>query len=52
MNVRRPVDYCAMFMSLGTFMAMAANLPQIKLYQKIDKLVSSRVGKASPLPPT
>ena len=43
MNVRKPVDYSAMFAALDTL--MAANLPQMELYCGIGWLVSGRAEK-------
>ena len=43
MNVRKPVDYAAVFTALD--MLMAATLPQMELYCEIGKLVSSRPEK-------
>ena len=43
MNVRKPVDYTAVFTALD--MLMAATLPQMELYCEIGKLVSSRPEK-------
>ena len=40
MNVRKPVDYSAMFAALNTL--MAADLPQMELYCEIGRLVSGR----------
>ena len=45
MNVRKPVDYSAMFAALDIL--MAAELPQIELYREIGKLVSSRPEKGA-----
>lgn len=45
MNIRKPVDYSAMYASLDTL--MAAGLPQMKLYCEIGSLVSSRAEKGS-----
>ncbi len=45
MNVRRPVDYSAMFAALDTLMAAA--LPQMELYCEIGKLVSDRPEKGA-----
>ena len=38
MNIKKPVDYSALFMALGTL--IAANLPQMKLCCEIGRLVS------------
>lgn len=45
MNVRKPVDYSAMFTVLDTLMVAA--LPQMKLYCEIGRLVSSRPEKGA-----
>ena len=45
MNVRKPVDYSAMFAALDTL--VAANLPQVELYCEIGRLVSSRSEKGA-----
>ena len=45
MNVRKPVDYSAMFAALDTL--MAANLPQMELYCEIGRLVSGRPEKGA-----
>ena len=45
MNVRKPVDYSAMFAVLDTL--MAANLPQMELYCEIGRLVSGRPEKGA-----
>ena len=45
MNVRKPVDYSAMFAVLDTL--MAANLPQMELYCGIGRLVSGRPEKGA-----
>ena len=45
MNVRKPVDYSAMFAALDTL--MAADLPQMELYCEIGRLVSGRPEKGS-----
>ena len=45
MNVRKPVDYSAMFAALDTL--MAANLPQMELYCGIGWLVSGRAEKGA-----
>ena len=44
MNVRKPVDYSAMFVTLN--MLMAADLPQMELNCEIGRLVSGRPEKA------
>jgi len=45
MNVRKPVDYSAMFAALDTL--MTADLPQMKLYCEIGRLVSGRPEKGA-----
>jgi len=45
MNVRKLVDYSAMFAALDTL--MAADLPQMELYCEIGKLVSGRPEKGA-----
>ena len=45
MNVRKPVDYSAMFAALDTL--MAADLPQMELYCEIGRLVSGRPEKGA-----
>ena len=45
MNIRKPIDYNAMFTSLDTL--MVADLPQIELYWEIGKLVSARPEKGA-----
>ena len=45
MNVRKPVDYSAMFAVLDTL--MAADLPQVELYCEIGRLVSARPEKGA-----
>ena len=45
MNVRKPVDYSAMFAALDAL--IAADLPQMELYVKIGRLVSSRPEKGA-----
>lgn len=45
MNIRKPVDYSEMFSSLDTI--MAAQLPQMKLYCEIGRLVNARVEKGA-----
>ena len=44
-NVRKPVDYSAMFAVLDTL--MAANLPQMELYCGIGRLVRGRPEKGA-----
>ena len=44
-NVRKLIDYTAMFASLDELMVV--DLPQIKLYYKIGRLVSSRPEKGA-----
>ena len=43
MNVRKPVDYSAMFAVLDTL--MATDLPQMELHCEIGRLVSGRTEK-------
>ena len=45
MNVRKPVDYSAMFAALDAL--VAADLPQMKLYCEIGQLVSGRAEKGA-----
>jgi hypothetical protein len=45
MNVRKPVDYSAMFAALDTL--MTADLPQMELYCEIGRLVSDRPEKGA-----
>lgn len=45
MNVRKSVDYSAMFTMLDTL--MAADLPQMKLYCEIGRLVNERAEKGT-----
>lgn len=45
MNIRKPIDYSAMFAVLDTLMAAA--LPQMDLYCEIGKLISSRPEKGA-----
>ena len=45
MNVRKPVDYSAMFAALDTL--MTADLPQMELYCEIGRLVSGRPEKGA-----
>lgn len=45
MNVRKPIDYSAMFATLDAL--MAAELPQMKLYREIGKLVCARTEKGA-----
>ena len=45
MNVRKPIDYSAMFAALDTL--MAANLPQMELYCEMGRLVSDRPEKGA-----
>ena len=45
MNIRKPVDYSAMFTALDAL--IAANLPQMELYCKIGELVSARPEKGA-----
>ena len=45
MNVRKPIDYSDMFMALDILISAA--LPQMELYLKIGKLISSRPEKGA-----
>lgn len=45
MNVRKPIDYSALYAALDALMAVA--LPQMELYCKIGKLVSARPEKGA-----
>lgn len=45
MNIRKPVDYSAMYTALD--MAFAANLPQMELYCEIGHIVSARPEKGA-----
>ena len=45
MNVRKAVDYSAMFAALG--LVMDADLPQIELYCEIGKIVCARAEKGA-----
>lgn len=45
MNVRKPIDYSAMYAALNTL--MAASLPQMKLYCEIGKLINARPEKGA-----
>ena len=45
MNIRKPVDYRAMYQSLDQI--MAAELPQVKLYFEIGRAVSTRPEKGA-----
>ena len=45
MNVRKPVDYSAMFATLDTL--MAADLPPMELYYEIGRLVNGRHEKGA-----
>ena len=45
MNIRKPIDYSAMFTSLDAL--MAADLPQMELYCGIGRLVSDRPEKGA-----
>ena len=45
MNVRKPVDYSAMYAALNAL--MVTGLPQMELYCKIGRLVSGRVEKGA-----
>lgn len=43
MNIRKPIDYSAMYAGLDQ--ALERNLPQMELYLEIGKLVSARKDK-------
>ena len=45
MNVRKPIDYSAMFNALDVL--MAANLPHMELYRGIGCVVSGRPEKGA-----
>ena len=45
MNVRKSIDYSAMFAALDTL--MASDMPQMKLYCEIGRLVSGRLEKGA-----
>ncbi|MCI9113257.1 MAG: DUF1016 domain-containing protein, partial [Oscillibacter sp.] len=45
MNVRKPIDYGAMFAALDAL--MAAELQQMELYYEIGRLVSARPEKGA-----
>ena len=45
MNVRKPVDYSAMFSALDAL--MATDMTQMELYREIGRLVSGRQGKGA-----
>ena len=45
MNVRKPIDYSAMFAALDTL--MTAEMPQMELYREIGRLVSGRPEKGA-----
>lgn len=45
MNIRKPVDYSAMFATMDKL--VAAKLPQMELYCEIGRLVSSRPEKGA-----
>ena len=45
MNIRKPVDYSAMFAALDTL--MTANMTQMELYREIGRLVSGRQEKGA-----
>lgn len=47
MNIRRPIDYSAMYAGLDQ--ALERNLPQMELYLEIGKLVSARKDKGATL---
>ena len=45
MNVRRPIDYSAMYAALDAL--MAAGLPQMELYCEIGRVVNGRTEKGA-----
>ena len=45
MNIRKPVDYSAMYTGLDQ--ALERTLPQMELYLEIGKLVSARTEKGA-----
>ncbi len=45
MDIRKPIDYSAMFMALDAL--MAADWPQMELYREIGRLVSARPEKGA-----
>lgn len=45
MNVRKSIDYSALFATLGEL--MSADLPLMELYRKIGKLISARPEKGA-----
>ena len=45
MNIRKPVNYSAMFATMD--LLMKASLPQMELYCEIGKLVSARPEKGA-----
>lgn len=45
MNIRKPIDYSAMYTGLDQ--ALERNLPQMELYLEIGKLVSARKEKGA-----
>ena len=45
MNIRKPIDYSAMYTGLNQ--ALERNLPQMELYLEIGKLVSARTEKGA-----
>ncbi len=47
MNIRKPIDYSAMYAGLDQ--ALERNLPQMELYLEIGKLVSARKDKGATL---
>ena len=49
MNIRKPIDYSAMYTGLDQ--ALERNLPQMELYLEIGKLVSARKEKGAAAPP-
>ena len=47
MNIRKPIDYSAMYAGLDQ--ALERTLPQMELYLEIGKLVSARKDKGATL---
>ena len=47
MNIRKPIDYSAMYAGLDQ--ALERNLPQMELYLEIGKLVSARKDNGATL---
>lgn len=45
MNIRKPTDYSVMYAALDEL--MQAELPQMKLYREIGRLVSARAEKGA-----